>query len=127
MPPGGNEGAARAQGVNVDRVKLQNFVIVAILTGIAAIYETSRNPGVDPLKGQGWELEVIAMTVIGGALLTGGYGSVVGSLLGAVIFGMLQTGLVLVGIESRLFTGTIGVIIIAAVVLNTFVRGAQRS
>ena len=65
---GGNEGAARAQGVNVDRVKVQNFVIVAGLTGIAAIYETARNPGVDPLKGQGWELEVIAMTVIGGAL-----------------------------------------------------------
>ena len=124
---GGNEGAARAQGVNVDRVKVQNFVIVALLTGIAAIYETSRNPGVDPNKGTGWELEVIAMTVIGGALLTGGYGSVVGSLLGALIFGMLQTGLVLVGIESRLFSGTIGVIIIAAVVLNTFVRGAQRN
>ncbi len=124
---GGNAGAARAQGVNVDRVKVQNFVIVAVLTGIAAIYETARNPGVDPLKGQGWELEVIAMTVIGGALLTGGYGSVVGSLLGALIFGMLQTGLVLVGIESRLFTGTVGVIIIAAVVLNTFVRGAQRN
>ena len=124
---GGNEGAARAQGVNVDRVKVQNFVIVAVLTGIAAIYETARNPGVDPLKGTGWELEVIAMTVIGGALLMGGYGSVVGSLLGALIFGVLQTGLVLVGIESRLFTGTIGVIIIAAVVLNTFVRGAQRN
>ncbi len=124
---GGNQGAARAQGVNVDRVKVQNFVIVAVLTGIAAIYETARNPGVDPLKGQGWELEVIAMTVIGGALLTGGYGSVVGSLLGALIFGMLQTGLVLVGIESRLFTGTVGVIIIAAVVLNTFVRGSQQN
>ena len=124
---GGNEGAARAQGVNVDRVKLQNFVIVAVLTGIAAIYETARNPGVDPLKGTGFELEVIAMTVIGGALLTGGYGSVVGSLLGALIFGMLQTGLVLVGIESRLFSGTIGVIIIAAVVLNTLVRGARQN
>ena len=124
---GGNEGAARAQGVNVDRVKVQNFVIVAVLTGIAAIYETARNPGVDPLKGRGWELEVIAMTVIGGALLTGGYGSVVGSLLGALIFGMLQTGLVLVGIESRLFSGAVGVIIIAAVVLNAFVRGAQRN
>ena len=123
---GGNEGAARAQGINVDRVKVQNFVIVAALTGIAAIYETARNPGVDPLKGQGWELDVIAMTVIGGALLTGGYGSVVGSLLGALIFGMLQTGLVLVGIESRLFTGTVGVIIIAAVVLNTLVRGARQ-
>ena len=124
---GGNEGAARAQGVNVDRVKLQNFVIVAVLTGIAAIYETARNPGVDPNKGAGWELEVIAMTVIGGALLTGGYGSVVGSLLGALIFGMLQTGLVLVGIESRLFSGTIGVIIIAAVILNTLVRGARQN
>ena len=124
---GGNPGAARAQGVQVDRVKVQNFVLVALLTGIAAIYETARNPGVDPLKGQGWELEVIAMTVIGGALLSGGYGSVVGSLLGALIFGMLQTGLVLVGIESRLFAGTVGVIIIVAVVLNTFVRGAQRS
>lgn len=124
---GGNEGAARAQGVNVDRVKMQNFVIVAVLTGIAAIYETARNPGVDPLKGTGWELEVIAMTVIGGALLTGGYGSVVGSLLGALIFGMLQTGLVLVGIESRLFSGTIGVIIIAAVILNTLVRGARQN
>lgn len=123
---GGNAGAARAQGINVDRVKVQNFVIVAVLTGIAAIYETARNPGVDPLKGQGWELDVIAMTVIGGALLTGGYGSVVGSLLGALIFGMLQTGLVLVGIESRLFTGTVGVIIIVAVILNTFVRGARR-
>ena len=124
---GGNPGAARAQGIQVDRVKVQNFVLVALLTGIAAIYETARNPGVDPLKGQGWELEVIAMTVIGGALLSGGYGSVVGSLLGALIFGMLQTGLVLVGIESRLFAGTVGVIIIVAVVLNTLVRGAQRS
>jgi ribose/xylose/arabinose/galactoside ABC-type transport system permease subunit len=124
---GGNEGAARAQGVNVDRVKMQNFVIVALLTGIAAIYEVSRNPGVDPRKGTGLELEVIAMTVIGGALLSGGYGSVVGSLLGAMIFGMLQTGLVLVGIESRVFAGTIGVIIIVAVILNTLVRGAQRN
>lgn len=124
---GGNSGAARAQGINVDRVKVQNFVLVALLTGIAAIYETARNPGVDPLKGQGWELDVIAMTVIGGALLTGGYGSVIGSMLGALIFGMLQTGLVLVGIESRLFSGTVGVIIIVAVVLNTVVRGARRN
>jgi len=124
---GGNAGAARAQGINVDRVKVQNFVIVALLTGVAAIYETARNPGVDPLKGQLWELDVIAMTVIGGALLTGGYGSVIGSLLGALIFGMLQTGLVLVGVESRLFAGTVGVIIIVAVILNTFVRGAQRN
>ena len=124
---GGNVGAARAQGINVSFIKVFNFVLAAFLTGVAAIYETARNPGVDPLKGNQWELEVIAMTVIGGALLTGGYGSIIGSLLGALIFGMLQTGLVLVGIESRLFSGTVGVVIIIAVVLNTAVRGRQKS
>lgn len=124
---GGNVGAARAQGINVAYVKVFNFVLVAVMTSIAAIYEVARNPGVDPLKGNQWELEVIAMTVIGGALLTGGYGSIFGSLLGALIFGMLQTGLVLVGIESRLFTGTIGIVIIVAVVLNTTVRGSRKS
>lgn len=123
---GGNPGAARAQGVNVDRVKMRNFIILALLTGIAGIYEVARNPGVDPLKGEGWELEVIAMTVIGGTLLSGGYGSIIGSMLGALIVGMLQTGLVLVGIPSRLFAGTVGVTIIVAVVLNTFVRGGAQ-
>ena len=123
---GGNPGASRAQGVNVDRVKVRNFVILALLTGIAGIYEVARNPGVDPLKGEGFELEVIAMTVIGGTLLSGGYGGIIGSMLGALIVGMLQTGLVLVGIPSRLFAGTVGVTIIVAVVLNTFVRGDTR-
>lgn len=123
---GGNVGASRAQGINVSRVKVQNFVLTAVLVGIAAIYETARNPGVDPLKGEGWELEVIAMTVIGGALLSGGYGSIIGSLLGALIFGMLQTGLILIGVDSRLFSGTVGVIIIIAVVLNTQVRNTSR-
>ena len=123
---GGNVGAARAQGINVAFVKVFNFILVATLTSVAAIYETARNPGVDPLKGNQWELEVIAMTVIGGALLSGGYGSILGSLLGALIFGMLQTGLVLVGIESRLFTGTVGIVIIVAVILNTSVRGKRR-
>lgn len=123
---GGNPGAARAQGVNVDRVKMRNFIILALLTGIAGIYEVARNPGVDPLKGEGWELEVIAMTVIGGTLLSGGYGSIIGSMLGALIVGMLQTGLVLVGIPSRLFAGTVGVTIIVAVVMNTFVRGGAQ-
>jgi ribose/xylose/arabinose/galactoside ABC-type transport system permease subunit len=123
---GGNVGAARAQGINVAFVKVFNFVLLATLTGVAAVYETARNPGVDPLKGTGWELDVIAMTVIGGALLTGGYGSVIGSLLGALIFGMLNTGLVLVGIDPDLFSGTVGVVIIIAVVLNTAVRGKRQ-
>lgn len=119
---GGNPGAARAQGINVSRIKVLNFVLLAFLVGVTAIFEVARNPGVDPLKGELWELEVIAMTVIGGALLTGGYGSIIGTLLGVLIFGMLQTGLVLIGVNARLFQGVVGVILIVAVVLNTSVR-----
>ena len=119
---GGNPGAARAQGINVNRVKVMNFMLVALLVGVTSILEVTRNPGVDPLKGDGWELEVIAMTVIGGALLSGGYGSVIGTLLGALIVGMLATGLVIIGMNARLFRGVVGAITILAVVLNTLVR-----
>jgi len=119
---GGNIGAARAQGINASRVKIQNFMLCSFMAGVAAIFEVARNPGVDPLKGNTWELEVIAMTVIGGALLTGGYGSIIGTMLGVMIFGMLQTGLVLVGMDSRMFQGVIGVIMIIAVVLNNITK-----
>lgn len=122
---GGNRGAARAQGINVNRVKVQNFVLCSFLTGLAAIMEVARNPGVDPLKGNTWELDVIAMTVIGGTLLTGGYGSIIGTMLGVLIFGMLSTGLVLVGMDSRMFQGVIGVIMILAVVLNNTVKRSR--
>lgn len=119
---GGNPGASRAQGINVNRVKVMSFILAAFLTGIAAVVETARNPGVDPLKGQFYELDVIAMTVIGGALLSGGYGSVIGTILGALIYGMMSTGLVLIGMDPRMFQGVVGSIILVAVVLNTFVR-----
>ena len=119
---GGNSGAARANGINVNRVKIFNFMLVGFLVSLAAIFEVARNPGVDPLKGLGWELEMVAMTVIGGTLLSGGYGSVLGTILGGLIFAMLNTGLVQVGVNARLFEGVIGVILIVAVILNTTVR-----
>ncbi|MFO7322312.1 MAG: ABC transporter permease [Chloroflexota bacterium] len=123
---GGNPGAARAQGINVNRVKVTNFVISAMLACLAGIINVSRLANVDPLMGNGLELEVIAASVIGGALLSGGYGSIIGAFLGVLIFGMLQTGLVLVGVDSRAFSGVIGVIIIVAVVINTAVRRARK-
>src|SRR5690606_12748797 len=121
---GGNPGAARAQGINVNRVKVTNFVISAMLACLAGIINVSRLANVDPLMGNGLELEVIAASVIGGALLSGGYGSIIGAFLGVLIFGMLQTGLVLVGVDSRAFSGVIGVIIIVSAVLNTAMRTA---
>lgn len=119
---GGNPGAARAQGINVNRVKILNFMICSMLAATAGIINVARLANVDPLMGDGLELEVIAASVIGGALLTGGYGSIFGALLGVMIFGMLQTGLVLIGVDARAFSGVIGLIIIIAVVINTAVK-----
>lgn len=119
---GGNPGAARAQGINVNRVKILNFMICSTLAATAGIINVARLANVDPLMGNGLELEVIAASVIGGALLTGGYGSIFGALLGVLIFGMLQTGLVLIGVDARAFSGVIGLIIIVAVVINTAVK-----
>jgi simple sugar transport system permease protein len=119
---GGNTQAARAQGINVTSIKVQGFMLTAFLAGIAAILETSRSPSVDPTEGTGWELETIAMTVVGGALLTGGYGSVIGTMLGTLIFGMLATGLVQVNLPNRMFEGVVGVIMISAVILNNITK-----
>jgi ribose/xylose/arabinose/galactoside ABC-type transport system permease subunit len=116
---GGNPGAARAQGISVNRVKVTNFVICSLFVAFAAIMDVSRVQNVDSTRGDGLELEVIAASVIGGTLLTGGYGSIIGALLGVFIFGMLRTGLVLIGLNPRIFNGVIGVIIIVAVVINT--------
>jgi ribose/xylose/arabinose/galactoside ABC-type transport system permease subunit len=122
---GGNAGAARAQGINVNRIKITSYILLAVLVAVAAIFDVSYVQSVDALRGTGLELDVIAASVIGGALLTGGYGSIIGSLLGVFIFGMLQTGLVLVGMDPKVFNGVIGVIIILAVVINTVSRRAK--
>jgi ribose/xylose/arabinose/galactoside ABC-type transport system permease subunit len=123
---GGNSGAARAQGINVNRVKITNYVLVALLVGFAGILDASRLQSIDALRGTGLELDVIAATVIGGALLSGGYGSVIGALLGVFIFGMMQTGLVLIGVDARLFEAVIGAIILVAVVINNWSRSLRR-
>jgi ribose/xylose/arabinose/galactoside ABC-type transport system permease subunit len=119
---GGNPGAARAQGINVNRIKITNYIIVAVLVGIAGIFDAARLQSIDALRGQGLELEVIAATVIGGALLSGGYGSIIGALLGVFMFGMMQTGLVLIGVDARLFNAFIGAIILVAVIINNWSR-----
>ncbi len=119
---GGNPGAALAQGISVSRIKITNFIICAVLAGVAGIAFVSRVGSVGPNLGEGLELEVIAASVIGGTLLTGGYGSIFGALLGVLIFGLLRTGLVLIGMDPRIFYGVQGVIIIVAVIINTAVR-----
>ncbi len=119
---GGNPEAARAQGINVTRVKVMSFVISGTLAAVAGIMEAARFKVVEPLRGTGYELDVIAAAVIGGTLLTGGYGSIFGSVLGVLIAFMLKTGLVLIGVEAAWFRGVLGIIMIIAVIINTNIR-----
>ncbi|MCZ6635365.1 MAG: ABC transporter permease [bacterium] len=119
---GGNAEAARLQGIHINRIRVSNFVISGGLAALAGIFQVARLKSVDPLRGEGLELEVIAAVVIGGTLLTGGYGSMAGSAIGTALTGMLRTGLVLIHVPSNAFRGAIGAMMIVAVIINTLVR-----
>lgn len=119
---GGNPQAARAQGVAVNRVRRWAFVLSGLLASLGGIIQVARLKSVDPLRGEGLELEVIAAAVIGGTLLSGGYGSVLGAAVGVALTGMLRTGLVLLGVPANAFRGALGALMIAAVVINTLAR-----
>jgi simple sugar transport system permease protein len=119
---GGHGEAARAQGVDVDRTRVISFVICGGLAALAGVLQVCRLKSVDPLRGEGLELEVIAAVVIGGTLLKGGYGSIIGAVVGTALTGMLRTGLVLSGVPSNAFRGAIGALVIIAVIINTLVR-----
>jgi simple sugar transport system permease protein len=115
---GGNERSARSMGVPVDRVWIILFVVTAAAAALSGLIQVGRFGVVEATRGQNLELQAIAAAVIGGARLTGGYGSVVGAALGAAMIAMIQQGLVLSGIASYWLFVFIGSLIIGSVVLN---------
>ncbi len=115
---GANRSAARAMGVPVDRVKLALFAASSLCAGLVGVIETYRFAGADPIRGTGVELQAITTMVIGGTLLTGGYGSLIGTILGVLIVAMVQIGLVLAGAPPYYFNAIVGIVLIAAVVTN---------
>jgi simple sugar transport system permease protein len=118
---GQNEQAARNLGVPVDRVTIILFMIASALGALAGVIQVARFASVDALRGEGMELQAVAVTVIGGTLLSGGYGSAIGTVLGAITFGVIQVGLVLAGAPGHYFRTLTGFIVVAAVILNTSV------
>jgi simple sugar transport system permease protein len=116
---GQNEQAARNLGVPVDRLTIYLFMLTSGLAAVTGVIQVARFSSVDALRGEGIELQAVAVTVIGGTLLSGGYGSVIGTILGAITFGMIQVGLVLAGAPGHFFRTLTGLIVVAAVILNT--------
>ena len=119
---GGDAQAARYVGVPVNRVKILMFMFTAFCATVFATCQVMEFGSAAADRGTLKEFEAIISVVIGGALLTGGYGSVVGAALGALIFGVVQQGLFFANVESSLFRVFLGAILLLAVILNTYIR-----
>ena len=115
---GSNEDTARLCGVEVQRVKTQVYTLSAALAGIAGLMQFSRLTVGDPTVASGLELDVIAAVVIGGATLSGGEGSILGSLVGAMLMTEIKTGGTHLGLANWVQEIITGVIIIVAVALD---------
>jgi simple sugar transport system permease protein len=119
---GGAVDAARNVGVPVRRVKMALFLTTAIAAFLVALIQAVQFTSADALRGTGQEFEAIIAAVVGGCLLTGGYGSAVGATLGALIFAMVQQGIVITGIGGDWYQVFVGAVLVLAVIFNNFVR-----
>ncbi|MCX8107578.1 MAG: ribose ABC transporter permease [Verrucomicrobiae bacterium] len=115
---GGNENAARAAGINVDRVKLFAYTFCGALAGLAGVVLAARITTGQPNAAVGYELDAIAAVVIGGTSLSGGTGSIPGTLLGTILMGVINNGLDLLNVSSYYQAIVKGVIIVGAVWLD---------
>jgi simple sugar transport system permease protein len=119
---GGDANAARNVGVPVNRMKIILFMCTAVAAWFIAHTQIIGLGSADVLRGTQREFHAIIAAVIGGTLLTGGYGSAIGALLGALIFGMVQQGIIFAGWDSDWFQVFLGGMVIVAVLINNFIR-----
>jgi ribose transport system permease protein len=115
---GGNELASRFSGIRVERVKLGVYLLSGLAAGVAAMLALGYYGSASSGDGQGYELNVIAAAVVGGASLTGGKGTALGAVLGALIIQMISSGIVILGIDQNFSQIIIGAVVIAAVVFD---------
>lgn len=117
---GGNEEAARLSGVQVGKVKVAVYTTAGLLGAVGGLLLTARLGVGESTVGTGYELDVIAATVIGGTSLQGGTGSIVGAIWGAALLGVVRNGLVLLGVSDYWQIIVIGGVIIGAVIIDHF-------
>jgi ribose/xylose/arabinose/galactoside ABC-type transport system permease subunit len=115
---GGNEQAARAAGISVGRVKLFVYALCGVMAGLAGVVLAARITTGQPNAGVAYELDAIAAVVIGGTSLSGGVGSVAGTVLGVILIGVINNGLDLMSVSSYYQQVVKGVIIVGAVWLD---------
>ncbi|MEQ1949791.1 ABC transporter permease [Mesorhizobium sp. CN2-181] len=119
---GGNPNAARARGVNVNRTKIALFMFSSAMAALAGIISSIRTSAANPNSGTGYELEVIAMVVIGGTVLTGGRGTIIGTVIGIFILRIMRNGIVLIGVPGLAYNIFIGAIILGMMALHSWLE-----
>jgi fructose transport system permease protein len=123
---GNSQEAARLTGINTTRLLLSVYLVAGFIYGIAALLVLGRTTVGDPLAGQTDNLDSITAVVIGGTSLFGGRGSVVGSLIGALIVGVIRNGLTLIGVDALWQTFATGILVIVAVAIDQATRRRSR-
>ncbi|UCE49718.1 MAG: ABC transporter permease [Phycisphaerales bacterium] len=119
---GGNERAAKLSGLNVNRIKLRVYTIAGALSAVGGFIVTSKLDSATPIAGDGYELDSIAAVVIGGTSLSGGRGSVLGTVLGVLIIGVLNSGLIILRVPpfwQKVIKGCVILLAVAIDKLNT--------
>lgn len=119
---GGNEKAAEVIGIRTGKVKILAFAIASLTGALCGAVNFGFIESVQPTNGQGLELDVIAAVIIGGTRLGGGQGSILGTLLGVLLIGVLRNGLVLLGVSAFWQTATIGAVVILAALASAAVN-----
>jgi ribose transport system permease protein len=122
---GGNEEATRLSGVNVERHKTLAYAVGTVGTALAALIMVARLGTGEPTAGQGYELNAIAAVAIGGTSMVGGSGGVVGTLLGALLFSGLKTGLIVAGVDTFYQYIATGLVIITAAYIEVVQNGIK--
>ena len=123
---GSNPTGAGEVGVNTVRTKIYNFVLTAILAGLAGVIQAMRIGSAEPLQG-GFDLTLgsIAASAVGGTSLMGGTGTVVGTLIGSLLFGIFRDGLIIGGASDQVYEMILGTAVVLAVALNAALRGRR--
>ncbi|MGY4531971.1 putative xylitol transport system permease protein [Pseudomonas sp. TE3786] len=119
---GGNEKSARTSGIGVRKVVFSVYVVSGLLAGLAGVVLSARTTSALPQAGTSYELDAIAAVVIGGTSLSGGTGSIVGTLFGALLIGVINNGLNLLGVSSYYQQVAKGLIIVLAVLIDVWRR-----
>lgn len=122
---GGNEKSARLSGIKADKVKIIVYIISGVCAAVVGLINTSQLAAAHPASGDGWEMNAIAATVLGGTSMAGGSGSIVGTIVGAFVIGVINDGMTMMGVSEFWQQVIKGIVIIAAVVIDQVQRGLE--